>query len=187
MSPSEPDDRPSGGHVVLPRLLRERLFGSLSNTPSEPVSATPIPRTPTPAVAPEDSVPSLADGETDVWLTEWQVEEDGFDVAVGEHITWTLYESDQPWIDQILAVPRTVPLQRDAYDHERSEEELSTRRDVSGVVIRIDQVSVRFVSSERHGYSAPEAHGGQQHTVSSLSTRRPHHGTITGWIVRVRS
>jgi hypothetical protein len=187
MSPSEPDDRPSGGHVVLPRLLWERLFGGPSSTSSEPVSAAPIRRTPTPAVAPEDPVPSLTDGETDVWLTDWQVEEDGFDVAVGEHITWTLYGSDQPWIDLILAVPRTVPLQRDTYEHERSADELSTRRDLRGVVTRIDQVSVRFVSSERRGYSAPEAHGGQQHTVSSLSNRRPHHGTITGWIVRVRS
>ncbi len=172
---------------MLPRLLWKRLFGGLSDTSSEPVSAAPILRTPTPSVASEDAVPALADGETDVWLTEWQVDEDGFDVAVGEHITWTLYESDQPWIDEILTVPRTVPLQRDTYDHERSEEELSTRRDLSGVVVRIDQVSVRFVDSERYGYSAPETHAGQQHTVSSLSARRPHHGTITGWIVRIRS
>ncbi|PZF63498.1 hypothetical protein DEJ33_14070 [Curtobacterium sp. MCPF17_047] len=172
---------------MLPRLLWERLSGGPSNTPSEPVSAAPFPRTPTPAVAPEDPVPALTDGETNVWLTEWQVEDDGFDVAVGEHVAWTLYESDHLWIDQILAVPRTVPLQRDTYDHERSEDELSTRRDLRGVVIRIDQVSVRFVSSERRGYSAPEAHGGQLHTVSSLSNRRPHHGAITGWIVRVRS
>ncbi len=173
--------------MVLPQLLRERLLGWPAEVSAEPVNLSPIPRIPTPTVAPEDPVPALADGETDVWLTEWQVDEDGFDVAVGDHVTWTLYASDQPWIDLILAVPRTVSLQRDTYDHERSEEELSTRRDLGGDVIRIDQVSVRFVSSERRGYSAPEVHGGQQHTVPSLSDRRPHHGTITGWIVRVRS
>ncbi|PCN48118.1 hypothetical protein Csp2054_08130 [Curtobacterium sp. 'Ferrero'] len=122
-----------------------------------------------------------------MWLTEWQVDEDGFDVAVGEDVAWTLYESDQPWIDLILAVPRAVPLQRDTYAHERSAAELSSRRSLRGVVTRIDQVSVQFVSSERRGFSVPEARGGQQHSVSSLSDRRPHSGTITGWIVRVRS
>lgn len=172
---------------MLPRLLWQRLFGWPSDTASEPVSLSPVPQIPTTTVSPEDPVPALTDGETDVWLTEWQVEEDGFDVAVGEHVTWILYESDQPWIDLILAVPRTVALQRDTYDHERSEDELSTRRDLRGVVTRVDQVSVRFVSSERRGYSAPETRGGQQHTVSSLSNRRPHHGDIMGWIVRVRS
>lgn len=187
MSPSERTGHRSGDHVVLPRLLWQRLFGLPSDTVSEPVSLSPVPRTRTPEVPPEDPVPALTDGETDVWLTEWQVEEDGFDVAVGEHVAWTLYESDQPWIDLILTEPRTVPLQRDTYDHERSEDERSTRRDLCGVVARIDQVSVRFVSSERRGYLAPESRGGQQHVVSSLSNRRPHHGDITGWIVRVRS
>ncbi len=172
---------------MLPRILWQRLFGWPSDTTSEPVGLSPVPRTPTTSVSPEDPVPALTDGETDVWLTEWQVEEDGFDVVVGEHITWTLYESDQPWIDLILAVPRTVPLQRDTDDHERSEDELSTRRDLRGVVTRIDQVSVRFVSSERRGYAAPEPRAGQQHSVSSLSNRRPHHGDVAGWIVRVRS
>ncbi|MFJ4221156.1 DUF6578 domain-containing protein [Curtobacterium luteum] len=142
-------------------------------------------RTPTPAVPPEDPVPELSDGETDVWLTEWQVDEDGFDVAVGERIAWTVYESDQPWIDLILSAPRTVPLQRDTYAHERSAAELTTGRDLRGVVTRIDQVSVRFVSAARAGYSEPETRGGQQHSVSALSDRRPHHGSITGWIVRV--
>jgi hypothetical protein len=187
MFPSERTDRPSGHRVVLQQFLRERLFGWPSDVSSEPGGLSPIPGIPTPTVAPEDPVPALADGETDVWLTEWQVEEDGFDVAVGDHVTWSLYASDQPWIDLILAVPRAVPLQRDTYEHERSEEELSSRRDLRGVVIRIDQVSVRFVSSGRRGFSAPEVHGGQQHTVSSLSNLRPHRGSITGWIVRVRS
>jgi hypothetical protein len=187
MSPSEQTGHRTGDHVVLPRILWQQLFGSPSDTALEQVRRSPVPRIPTTSVPPEDPFPALTEGETDVWLTEWQVEEDGFDVSVGELVTWTLYELDQPWIDLILADPRTVALQRDTYDHERSEDERSTRRDLCGVVTRIDQVSVRFVSSGRRGYLAPETRGGQQHTVSSLSSRRPHHGDITGWIVRVRS
>jgi hypothetical protein len=58
-------------------------------------------------------VPALDDGELDVWLTEWQIDEDGYDVAVGDEITWSVSVMDQPWIDHILKAPRTVPLQLD--------------------------------------------------------------------------
>jgi hypothetical protein len=52
----------------------------------------------TPPVPPEDTVPAFKDGESDVWLTEWQIEEDGYDVAVGDEIAWALYAMDQPWV-----------------------------------------------------------------------------------------
>lgn len=185
MSPSERADRPSRDRVVLPRRTWERLFGATSGHTALPSLPTGFPAEPRP-VQPGDPVPERTDRETDVWLTEWQVEEDGFDVAVGEQVAWTAYESDQPWIDLILSVPRDVPLQRDTYEHERSTEERSTRCDLRGVVTRIDQVSVHFVSAARAGQSEPRPRDGQQHSVSSLSDRRPHHGDILGWIVRVR-
>lgn len=168
----------------MPRRLYELLFGS----PLETTRRSPAPRTPTPAAPPEGSVPALNDGELDVWLTEWQIEEDGYDVAVGDEITWSLYAADQPWIDHILEAPRTVPLQLDFYAEELSEVERATREDVRGTIIRIDQVSVRFVTDpDKRGFSMPETRGGQQHSVSSLSDRRPHHGSIDGRVVRVRS
>lgn len=152
----------------MPRRLYELLFGS----PLETTRRSPAPRTPTPAVRPEGSVPALNDGELDVWLTEWQIEEDGYDVAVGDEITWSLYAMDQPCIDHILKAPRTVPLQLDFYAEELSEVERATREDVRGTIIRIDQVSVRFVTDpDKRGFSMPETRGGQQHSVSSLSDR----------------
>jgi hypothetical protein len=133
-------------------------------------------------------VPALDDGELDVWLTEWQIDEDGYDVAVGDEITWSVSVMDQPWIDHILKAPRTVPLQLDFSAEELSEAERATREDVRGTIIRIDQASVRFVTDpDKRGFWMPETHGGQQHSVSSLSDRRPHHGSIHGWVVRVRS
>jgi hypothetical protein len=47
------------------------------------------------AVDPEDIVPSRGPQETDVWLTEWQVAEDGLDVAVDQHVEWALVPMDQ--------------------------------------------------------------------------------------------
>lgn len=170
----------------MPRRLYESIFG----TPSATTAAPPTPLTPTPPVPPEDLVPELEDGEIDVWLTEWQVEEDGFDVAVGERIEWALYEMGQPWVDRTLRASRKVPLQRTFYADELSEAERMTRREVTGVVARIDQVSARYTSSEdpaERGVSVPETRGGEQHSVSSLSDRRPHHGDIMGWIIRIRS
>lgn len=128
-------------------------------------------------------MPALNDGELDVWLTEWQIEEDGYDVAVGDEITWSLYAADQPWIDRILKATRTVPLQLDFYAEELSEAERATREDVRGTIIRIEQV---VTDPDKRGFSMPETHCGQQHSVSSLSDRRPHHGSIDGWVVRVR-
>ncbi|QSB23003.1 DUF6578 domain-containing protein [Curtobacterium sp. 24E2] len=137
---------------------------------------------------PEDTVPALREGETDVWLTEWQIEEDGYVAAVGDEIAWALYAMDQLWVGRILKVPRNVPLQLDFSADELTEVDRASRRDLRGTILRIDQVSVRFVNDpDSRGVSVPETHGGQQHSVSSLSDRRPHRGEIIGWIVRVRS
>lgn len=38
----------------------------------------------------EDAVPSQGPHETDVSLTEWQVLEDGFNVALDEEVDWEL-------------------------------------------------------------------------------------------------
>lgn len=73
-------ERPRSDRVVMPRRMYESIFGSAS----ESTRPSRVPRTPTPAVPPEDTVPALEDGETDVWLTEWQIEEDGYVVAVGD-------------------------------------------------------------------------------------------------------
>lgn len=171
----------------MPRRLYESTFGTPATTATPSTLPTP---TPTPPVPPEDLVPDLEDGEIDVWLTEWQVEEDGFDVAVGERIEWPLYEMDQQWVDRILRSSRNVSRRLTFYPDELSEAERMTRRETTGVIVRIDQVSTRYTSSEdpaERGVSVPETRGGQQHMVSSLSERRPHHGDITGWIVRIRS
>ncbi|WP_214546530.1 DUF6578 domain-containing protein [Curtobacterium flaccumfaciens] len=133
-------------------------------------------------------MPALEDGETDVWLTEWQIEEDGYVVAVGDEIAWASYAMDQQRVDLILKARRNVPLQLDFYAHELTDVDRATRRDLGGTIVRIDQVSVRFVNDPNSDrVSVPETNGGQQHSVSSLSDRRPHHGNIVGWIVRVQS
>lgn len=95
---------------------------------------------------------------------------------------------DQQRVDLILKARRNVPLQLDFYAHELTDVDRATRRDLGGTIVRIDQVSVRFVNDPNSDrVSVPETNGGQQHSVSSLSDRRPHHGNIVGWIVRVQS
>lgn len=184
MPTDDEQERPRSDRVVMPRRLYESVFGFAS----EVTRPSPVPRTPTPAVPPDDTVPALMGGESDVWLAEWQIEEDGYVVAVGDEIAWALSAMDQPWIDLVLKARRTVPLQLDFSADELTEVDRATRRDLRGIIVRIDQVSVRFVNDpDGRGLSVPETNGGQQHSVSSLSDRRPHHGDIIGWIVRVRS
>lgn len=173
-------------HRVLTRRQYEAIFGA-------PAGIT-VPSTragvPVPAVPPEDFVPEPAVGEVDVWLPEWQVDADGFDVAVGERIRWSLVEMDQRWVDRPLTEPRSVSLQLDFTAEDRDDADQLTWHDLTGTVTRIDQVSARYVSSRdpaEGGARMPEAGGAQQHSVSSLWDRRPHHGRITSWIVRVQS
>jgi hypothetical protein len=134
----------------------------------------------------EDISPSRGAQDTDVWLTEWQVGDDGFDVALGEHVDWALVPMDQAWASRLFAGRRTVLLQRDTEAGARGHRTDWTYR--SGRVVRIDQVSVRYRPTQapaEHGL-VPETGGAMQHSVRSLWAPRAHHGQIVGWIVRLR-
>lgn len=134
----------------------------------------------------EDAVPSQSPHETDVCLTEWQVSEDGFDVAVGEEVDWELVPMDQEWLDQMFAGRRLVPLQRDTYAGFVGEiYDRSQWAHLSGRITRIDQVSARYPVDSRT--ELPEAGSAMQHTVPSVQERRTHDGNLVGWVVRIRS
>jgi len=141
-------------------------------------------------VDPEDIVPQAGPRQTDVWLTDWQVADDGRDVAVGEQVDWSLVPMDQPWAARLFAGRRMIPLQLDTYADatlDRNNPGLWTA--VSGRVIRIDQVSVRYYPSDDpadHGSRIPETGCAMQHSVPSLWKRRAHHGELVGWVVRVQ-
>ncbi|MHA7293552.1 DUF6578 domain-containing protein [Arthrobacter sp. HLT1-21] len=133
----------------------------------------------------ENAVPSQGPHETDVWLTEWQVSEDGFSVALDEEVDWELVPMDQEWLHRMFAGRRLVTLQRDTYAgfvgeiYDRSE-----WTHLSGQVTRIDQVSVRYPVDNRTGLA--EVGSAMHHTVSSVQERRTHDGRLVGWVVRIR-
>jgi hypothetical protein len=136
----------------------------------------------------EDLAPNTGPLETDVWLTEWQVAEDGFDVAVGQRIHWTLVPMDQVWAARLCAGRRTVLLARDTYaDATWDRGEALDWTALSGHVVRIDQISVRYQPSENPAQRGrvPEAGSAMHHSVQSLQKPRSHHGQIVGWIVRI--
>ena len=136
----------------------------------------------------EDVTPARESDDTDVWLTEWQVAEDGFDVELDQRVDWALIPMDQDWAARLFAGRRTVPLQRDTYAEATRDAGASDWTHLSGRVARIDQISVRYQPSDspaEHGL-VPETGGAMQHSVPSLHQPRAHHGRIVGWIVRVR-
>ncbi len=138
----------------------------------------------------EDIVPSMGPHETDVWLTQWQVAEDGLDVALDQHVDWALVPMDQGWLARLFAGRRTVPLQLDTYaDAVRNRSDPSAWTLLSGRVARIDQISVRYDPSEdsaEPGERLPEVGGAMQHSVLSLQKPRAYHGELVGWILRIR-
>lgn len=138
----------------------------------------------------EDVVPSRGPHETDVWLTQWQVAEDGLDVAFDQHVDWALVPMDQDWLGRLFAVRRTVPLQLNTYaDAVRKLADASAWTLLSGRGARIDQISVRYQPSEdsaEPGARLPEAGGAMQHSVPSLQKPRAHHGELVGWIARIQ-
>jgi hypothetical protein len=142
-------------------------------------------------VEPEDLVSSRDPRDTDVWFTEWQVSEDGLNVEVGRRVEWAVVPMDQNWVARLFAGRRAIPLQLDTYDDAwQNIEDLSERALLSGRVTRIDQISVRYQPSKDpvdRGMLGPDTGGAMQHTVPSLRQARAHHGTVVGWIVRVRS
>ena len=138
----------------------------------------------------EDIVPGRGPHETDVWLTEWQVAEDGFDVAVDQRVEWALVPMDQDWVARLFAGRRAVSLQLDAYA-EATQDILAPLvwTHLSGRVARIDQISVRCYRSEvpkERGVGVAETGGAMQHSVLSLRKPRAFHGQLVGWIVRVQ-
>lgn len=125
-----------------------------------------------------------------MWLTQWQVAEDGLDVALDQHVDWALVPMDQDWLASLFAGRRTVPLQLDTYaDAVRNLSDPSAWTLLSGRVARIDQISARYHPSEdsaESGARLPEGGGAMQHSVLSLQKPRAHHGELAGWIVRIR-
>ncbi|POH64772.1 hypothetical protein C3B61_11435 [Cryobacterium zongtaii] len=142
------------------------------------------------AVDAEDIEPSSGPHETDVWLTEWQVAEEGFDVALDHYVDWQLVPMDDDWATQLFAGRRTISLQLDTYaEARRHPTETLVWTHLTGRVTRIDQISVRFHPSEdpaERGVREAETGGAMQHSVLSLQSPRVHHGVLVGWIVRVR-
>jgi hypothetical protein len=133
----------------------------------------------------KDVVPFKDSREIDVWLTEWQVSEDGFDVVLGEEVDWALVPMDREWLARMFAGRRAVSLQRDTYAGAAGERYgPSEWTHLSGRVTRIDQVSVRYPGTRGTGLA--EAGSAMQHTVSSVQRRRSHDGNLVGWVVRIQ-
>lgn len=137
----------------------------------------------------EDPVPPRGSDEVDVWLTGWQVEEDGFDVVLDEQIDWSLVPMDQQWLHHLFTGRRKVPLHRDTYAGAVGELHASSSwTRLTGRVTRIDQVSVRYPGAGDPAYlgaGLAEVGGAVQHTVASVQERRGHDGSLVGWIVRI--
>ena len=129
-----------------------------------------------------------ASGEVDVWLTEWQVAEDHLQVTLNETVTWKLVPMDQEWITRLFAERRAVSLQLDTYADATRGPESPDWTQVSGLVVRVDQVSVLYVrSTDRFERGlVPERGKAVVHTVPSIWPKQPHHGHVSGWIIRLR-
>ncbi|WP_442859257.1 DUF6578 domain-containing protein [Arthrobacter sp. CAN_A1] len=139
----------------------------------------------------QDADPPIGPHETDVWLTEWQVSEDRFDVALGENVDWVLVPMNQDWLAQLFAGRRPVSLQRDTCaDAEQEDPSKPGWTELSGHVTRIDQVSIRYQQSQSpadRGEYLPEVGGAMQHSLPRLRERRGHRGHVVGWIVRIQA
>ncbi|RMB61392.1 hypothetical protein EAX62_01670 [Tessaracoccus antarcticus] len=131
--------------------------------------------------------PPLRPGEVDVWLWEWQVAEDRRQVLLGETVMWDLVPMDQDWISKLFADRRSVPLQLDTYAGHSEPADAPEWTRMSGVVQRIEHVSVRYVQpTDPSGTgSVPERGAAVVHTVPSIWPEQPHTGSTTGWIVRI--
>ncbi len=133
-------------------------------------------------VPPESVIPPLANGERDVWLIEWQVVEDAFDVSVDEHVEWDIVDAD-PSHGVHFGGRRTVSEERNTYLEDLG---AGVERPIAGTVARIDQVSVRYAPSANGSGQEPIPGSAMQHAARALAPRIPHEGTIIGWVVRIR-
>lgn len=170
------DPRPTK-HVVIPAAARAVFAGAPGFV--DPAAER---RSPHVVVPPESVVPPLADGERDVWLIEWQVAEDAFDVAVDEHVEWGIVDAD-PSRSGHFGGRRTVREERNTYSEDLG---AGAERPIAGTVARIDQVSVRYGRSANSSGQEPIPGSAMQHAARALAPRIPHEGTIVGWVVRIR-
>jgi hypothetical protein len=136
-----------------------------------------------------DVTPPRGLRKTDVWLTGWQVAEDGFDLALDQRVGGALVPIDQDWAIRLFLSRRIISLQRDTYaEATRGTRDTGDWTQLSGRVSRIDQISVRYQTSDdpaEHGL-VPELDDAMQHSVRTLKEPRTHPGQIVGWVVRVR-
>lgn len=172
-----PEQRPPE-HVVVPAAAARAVFASAPDF----VRPGAAQRRPSVVVPPESIVPPLEDGERDVWLIEWQVAEDAFDVAVGERVRWDVVDADASRLDH-LGGRRLVTEERNTYSEELG---AGPEQPIAGVVTRIDQVSVRYGPSANGSGQEPIPGSAMQHAARALAPRIPHEGTIVGWVVRIR-
>lgn len=123
-----------------------------------------------------------------MWLTEWQVAEDQVQIVLDEVISWDLIPMDQDWIARLFVGRRAVPLQLDAYADATRDKDAADWTHLRGLVVRIDQISIRDAPSIEPGLPGltPEHGAAVVHTVSSMRDTQPHDGSICGWIVRIR-
>ncbi len=164
-------------------------FGWYAYRPAEQgVESSAEPAATSPDIGSGVVSPPPADGEVDVWLTGWQVEDDCLQVALGETIVWELVPMDQDWIARLFDGRRVVSLQLDTCAGALPDEPAPLEwTEVRGVVQRIDQVSVLYVASTdplERGL-VPKRGSAVVHTVPSIWPEDPHPGSINGWIVRV--
>jgi len=170
-----PEQRPSK-HVVIPATAHALFAGAPSFVDPAAVRRQPC------VVPSESIVPPLGDGERDVWLIEWQVAEDAFNVDVGEQVRWDVVDADPIRLGH-FGGRRTVTEERNTYAKQLG---AGPECPIDGIVTRIDQVSVRYGSSANGSGQEPIPGSEMQHAARTLAPRIPHEGTIVGWVVRIR-
>ncbi len=79
-----------------------------------------------------------------VWLAEWQAQEDGIDVRVGQHVAWTLTGDDiAQWIELLFDGARSIDLVLDTYAHPSHTPALV---DITGIVRTVEAISCRHLA-----------------------------------------
>lgn len=111
-----------------------------------------------------------------VWLTGWQMDEDGLRVAVGERVAWRLTSPDRRWMTRLFATRRMIDFALDTYvDAVRSNPVVS----VSGVVVSVEAVTAQ---SETMGDSLVRSVA----SSADVFRARPREG-VTGFLVTLEA
>jgi hypothetical protein len=122
----------------------------------------------------------------DVWLDSWQVDEDHFEVSLGERVDWETVTMDASWVSRLF-VDRTIRWTRDTdADATRAPEDPSWHR-VQGRVSGIEQVTVAFVASDDPADPGlvPVPGAAVVQPVTSLWDRPAQPDVLVGFVVRV--